>query len=167
MCLHIPETGCALRSARICIRFLGGSCFSCICFCSVYIWRMKGCESLLMRKRENVYSQPLKCKYFWRVKALSTQPWRLDPGHREGLSQPAVSEPSQKDLRVCFQLGRLLFSGQKFGSQKILADILSYTWLFSLFEGGWEMGWGTGTTTQPSHMWLSHTLQKAQARKMS
>lgn len=83
------------------------------------------CGPVLMRKKENVYSQLLKRKCFRRVKALSTPPWRLDPGHSDMMSQPAVSVPSQKDLSICFQLGRLLFSRQTFGSQTILANILS------------------------------------------
>lgn len=168
VCLHMYPRLWVPQGVHVCVHACGGFLLLLhLCVCSVCTWRMKACGPLLMRKRENVCSQTLKYRCFWKVKALSTQPWRLDPGHRERLSQPAVSEPSQKDLRICFQLGRLLFSGQKFGSQTILADILSYTWLFSLFGGEWEMGWGRGTTTQPSHVWLSYTLQKAQARKMS
>ena len=80
---------------------------------------------MLRMKREKCLFPAAEMQIFLEGKALFTQPWRADPGHGERLNQPAVSAPSQKDLSVCFQPGRLFFSGQIFGSQTILANILS------------------------------------------
>lgn len=110
MCMHVCRGCWSVESI----------CLLCVQLEGEGVWAGSACD-----EERKVCPQLLKCKSFGRVKALSTQPWRLDPGHSDRLSQPAVSVPSQKDLSICFQLGRLLFSEQKFGSQTILANILS------------------------------------------
>jgi hypothetical protein len=115
-CLSLPssEITTVCHHAELYLCFL---LVSHLCVCCVHTWRMKVCGPVRM-KRENICSQLLECKWLWWVKALPTQPWSLKPGPwpQRRLSQPAVSVLSQKDLSICFERGRLLFSGQKFGS---------------------------------------------------
>lgn len=119
-CIHASRSACMCAYSEY-----GFLPFLNLCICCVCKWKMEVCWPVLTMKKKNVCSQPLTCKCFGRVEMLSTQPWRLDPGHTHRLSQPAVSEPSRKDLSICFQPGRLCCSGQNFGLQMILANNLS------------------------------------------
>lgn len=130
-----------------------------LCICCVCKWKMEVCWPVLTMKKKNVCSQLPICKCFGRVKMLSTQPWRLDRGHTDRLSQPAVSEPSRKDLSICFQPGRLCFSGQNLGLQMILANNLSQIVLFSLCRGRQERS-GEGGTRDNTYLsvWLRNYM---------
>lgn len=119
-CVHASRSACMCACSHY-----GFLSFLNLCICCVCKWKMEVCWPVLTMKKKNVCSQLPICKCFGRVKMLSTQPWRLDSGHTDRLSQPAVSEPSRKDLSICFQPGRLCFSGQNLGLQMILANNLS------------------------------------------
>lgn len=128
--VHIPEPACMPLGVHVCVHmcvcvFGGVPAFLASVSLLSCTWKMKVWGPMLRMKREKCLFPAAEMQIFLEGKALSTQPWRADPGHGERLNQPAVSAPSQKDLNVCFQPGRLFFSGQIFGSQTILANILS------------------------------------------
>lgn len=87
---------------------------------------MKACGPGLTNKIKCLFpATEMQMQMFLKNKSPFHTALETGPGHCERLSQPAVSVSAQKDLTICFQLGRVLFSGQKFGSQRILANILS------------------------------------------